>query len=98
MPVCRSSDNSQAYSEEHACSGSNTSNETVEAKYLQQSCSSIVVAIVIEDMQEPLNSCSSAFLHHAVAHHVAARASYFTLLVSALSVDHAIEAPSSSQQ
>ena len=53
MPVCRSSDNSQGYSEEHACCGSNSSNETVEVNYLQQSCSSIAVATVIADMQEP---------------------------------------------
>ena len=53
MPVRRSSDNLQGYSEEHACSGSNTSNETVEVNYLRQSCSSIVVATVIADMQEP---------------------------------------------
>ena len=47
MPVCRSRDNSQDYSKEHTCGGSN-----VIVKHLQQSGSSIVVATVITDMQE----------------------------------------------
>ena len=98
MPVCRSSDNSQGYSEEHACSGSNTSNETVEVNYLRQNCSSIVVATVIADMKEQKNLCNSALVYHEVAYHAAARASHSTLLVSALLVDHAIVAPLSLQQ
>ena len=98
MPVCRSSDNSQANSEEHAYSGSNTSNETVEVKYLRQSCSSIVVATVIADMQEPYNSCSSALVYDSVAYLQAAIALYSTPLISALSVDYALVAPSISQQ